>query len=123
MRGDVQPSDLEILAIHDDIVKAEEYREPEFDHRVVDERDLRAWCWRARYRLVQRAVGAGEHGRNDTSKHLHGLQANLLVLADLAEVGDADGEVREGAESDDSSKVILVDASDKVEGVAGDSLC
>jgi hypothetical protein len=45
-----------------------------------------------------------------------------LVLADLAEVGDADGQVGKGAEADDAGKVVAEDARDEVKGVARDAL-
>jgi hypothetical protein len=38
--SNLHPPNLEILARHENIVVAEQYREPEFDHRIVDRRRL-----------------------------------------------------------------------------------
>lgn len=69
------------------------------------------------------AIRAGEHGWNDSLKHLDGLETDLLELADLAEVGHANGEVGEGSISDDFGEVFSVDERDQFEGVGCDSFC
>jgi hypothetical protein len=71
--------------------------------------------------LAQRALGAGEHHRNQALEELDRLKAYSLELADLAEVGNADGQVGEGAVLDDLREVLPVDALDDVEGLNGDA--
>lgn len=46
---------------------------------------------------------------------------DLLIFADLAEVGDADSEIGKGAMSDDGGKVISIEMLDHLEGGADDS--
>lgn len=69
------------------------------------------------------AIGAREHGWNDSLKHLDGLETDLLELADLAEVGHADGEVGEGSVANDFGEMLSVDERDEFEGVGRDSFC
>lgn len=105
---------FQVLSIHNDIVEAEQNRVPRLDHRIVS--DLRAWRMLApRGGGDEPTLGGTEHGWDNPAKHVDREQADLLELANFAEISDADGEVRKGAVRDDVREALLVQSSDNVE--------
>ncbi len=87
----VQAPHFEVLAVHDHVVEPEQDREPILDHRVIS---------RGVVRLLEPAIGALQHGWDDIAKHSDGQQADLLIFAHFAEVGDADGQIRKRTVAD-----------------------
>ena len=103
----VQPPHFQIFSIHDNVVESEKYREPILDHWVV------SGCM---IRVLEATIGALEHSRDDTSKHGNRKQADLLILAHFAEVGDAHREVGKGAMAHDRREMLFVEACYDLEG-------
>lgn len=108
---------LEVLSVHDDIVETEQHGEPILDHGIL--RDT----LRSATHLRQATLRRNEHDRDHSTKHRDSEQADLLVLADFAEVGDADGEISERAIMNDAGEVFLVETGDDLEGGARYPLC
>ena len=86
-----QASYFQVFAIHDHIVEAEERREPIFDHWVV------CMCSTNICSRSETAIRALQHNWNDTSEHRDCQETDLLVFVDFAKIGNADGQVGEGA--------------------------
>lgn len=64
-----------------------------------------------------------QHRRDDPFKHVDGQQADLLELADFAEIGDANSQIGKGAMLNDLGKILLVEPRDDVEGRTSNFLC
>jgi hypothetical protein len=111
-----QTSHFKVFAIHYDVIETEQHREPILDHRIVDTNILRASGGKTTLWRVQ-------HDRNDAAEHGNRKQTDLLVLADLAKVGDAYRQVCEGAVSDDSHEMFLVQAGDDLKRRVRYSFC
>lgn len=113
--------DLEVVTAHDDLIMSEEHRVPVLHHRIVLQRRIRR---RTRVGIrCNRTFSSVQHGRNDTSQHVDGVQADFLVLVDLAKLGDADRQVGKRAVNDDFAKVIGVELLHQFERVASHSFC
>ena len=111
-----QTSYFEVFSVHYDVIETEQHREPILDHRIVDTMVLWASSGKTTLWRVQ-------HDRNDASEHGNREETDLLVLADLAKVGDAYCQVCKGAVSDDGYKVFLVQAGDDLKRGVRDSFC
>ena len=111
-----QTSHFKVFSVHYDVIETEQHREPILDHRVIDTNILRASGGKTTLWRVQ-------HDRNDAPEHGNRKQTDLLVLADLAKVGDAYHQVSEGAVSDDGHEVFLVQAGDDLKRGACYSFC
>ena len=98
-----QTSHFKVFPVHDDVIETEQHREPILDHRVLDANILRA-CG------SKTALWCVQHDRNNASEHGNRKQTDLLVLANLAKVGDAYRQVSECAVADDGHEVFLIQA-------------
>ena len=65
--------------------------------------------------LLEAAFGRFKHRRNGVTEHADSQKADLLVLANLAEVGDTDRKVGERAVADDGREMLLVQTCHNLE--------
>ena len=71
--------------------------------------------------LLEAALRRLKHRRNDVSEHGNREKTDLLVLADLAEVGDADRQICKRAMVHDCREVVLVKSCNDLERRARDT--
>lgn len=64
-----------------------------------------------------------KHHRNDSAKHTDSKQTDLLILADLTELRDANSKVGERPVVNDLCEVLFVEAGDNLERRVCNSLC
>jgi hypothetical protein len=100
--SDVQAPNFKVFAIHDNVIEAEQYREPKPDHAIIHR-----LIW---IRVVggQRTFGSLKHHWNNTTEHGNRQQADLLVFTNFAELRDANRKVSKCSVLNDCTKMVTV---------------
>lgn len=115
---DLPFSHFEIFAIHNNIIKAKKNWKPKFGHGIIDG-SLFDFGWTV---FGNRALGTFEHLRNETAQHLDGMQTDLLIFTDFAEICNADRQVGKRAVCNNKREVVAIKSFCYVKGLIGNPL-
>ena len=112
-------SDLQVLAIENDVDETEQHREPIPDHRVVGLENVLL----ARWRIFKATLWTLEHLRDELSEHRDRDETDPLEFADFAKIGNAHSKIGKRAVMNDRREMIPVDHGHDVECVGSNALC